>query len=65
MRIIAGARMNSPRFFWLTADPRLGGVRTFDLQKHSLAKSPGFLLSAKSISVFILVQEHKRQNSAD
>lgn len=42
------------------ADPRLGSVWTFDLQKHSLAKGPEFLLSAKSISVFILVQEPKR-----
>lgn len=43
--------------FCLTADPRLGGVWTFDLRKHSLAKGLEFLLSAKSISVFIFVQD--------
>lgn len=63
MRSIAGAAMCSPRFFCLAADPRLGGVWTFDLWKHSSAKGPGFLQNAKPISVFICVQEHKHPNS--
>lgn len=43
--------------FCLMADPRLSGVWTFDLRKHSLAEGWEFFLSAKSISVFIFVQD--------
>lgn len=64
LRNFAGATMSSPRFFLLTADPGLGGVSTFDFWKQSLAKGPEFHPSAKSISVFIFVQEYKCQNSA-